>query len=85
MDKILKALADPVRLDLLKALCCEPLTVGDLVKRSRLSQPAISHHLRILKEAALVDTAKEGTRVYYSLRKSCIKGVCCGLREEFKL
>ena len=28
MDKILKALADPVRLDLLKALCCEPLTVG---------------------------------------------------------
>ena len=85
MDKILKALADPVRLDLLKALCCEQLTVGELVGRSRLSQPAISHHLRILKEAGLVDATKDGTRVFYSLRKACLENVCCCLRDEFQL
>ncbi len=81
----MKALADPVRLELLKAICCERLTVGELVGRSHLSQPAISHHLRILKEAGLVAARKEGTKVFYSLQKACIKGVCCCLRDEFKV
>ncbi len=80
-----KALGDPVRVSILKALCCERLSVGDIVTRVKLSQPAVSHHLRILREAGLVTTAKEGTTVYYSLNKDQVSAVCCCVRDEFEV
>jgi DNA-binding transcriptional ArsR family regulator len=80
-----KALGDPVRVSILKALCCERLCVGDIVARVNLSQPAVSHHLRILREAGLVTAEKEGTTIYYSMNKDQVSSMCCCVREEFEV
>jgi DNA-binding transcriptional ArsR family regulator len=80
-----KALGDPVRVSILKALCCERLCVGDIVGRVNLSQPAVSHHLRILREAGLVNAEKEGTTVFYSLNKDNVNTLCCDVRDEFEV
>ncbi len=78
-----KALGEPVRVSILKALCCRPLSVGEIVERSRLSQPAISHHLRVLRDAGLVTAEKRGTTVYYAINKDKVAAVCCCVRDEF--
>jgi ArsR family transcriptional regulator len=80
-----KALGDPVRVAILKALCCGRLSVGEIVSRVKLSQPAVSHHLRILREAGLVTAEKEGTTVFYSLNKERVSNVCCCVRDEFEV
>ncbi len=80
-----KALGDPVRVSILKALCCESLCVGDIVARVNLSQPAVSHHLRILREAGLVNAEKVGTTVFYSLNKDNVNALCCDVRDEFEV
>lgn len=43
------------------------LNVSELTKKNHLSRPAVSHHLKILKDCSLVETRKEGTLVYYYL------------------
>jgi ArsR family transcriptional regulator len=80
-----KALGDPVRKAILKSLCCERLSVGEIVERFHLSQPAISHHLRVLRDAGLVTAQKEGTTVYYSMNKESLSSMCCCVREEFEV
>ncbi len=65
---ILKALAEPVRQDILMMFMLDKrLNVSQVVERSELSRPAISHHLKILKQAGIVTSRKEATEVYYSL------------------
>lgn len=63
----LKALADPTRLRMLDLLVQqpEPLCVCDLTAQFTQNQPTISHHLRILREAGLIDTEKRGIWSYY--------------------
>lgn len=46
---------------------CEGMRVGDIKEHSHLSQPAVSHHLKILLEANLLTVRKEGTMNYYRL------------------
>ena len=59
------ALADPHRREALEALRVRPRTAGELVSLLRLSQPGTSKHLKVLREAGLVDVRNEGrTRVY---------------------
>jgi ArsR family transcriptional regulator, arsenate/arsenite/antimonite-responsive transcriptional repressor len=63
-----KALADPTRIAILSALSAErEVCVCALVELFALSQPTISHHLRLLREAGLVDVARRGTWAYYRL------------------
>jgi len=65
---ILKALAEPVRQDILMMFMLHKrLNVSQVVERSELSRPAISHHLKVLKQAGIVTSRKEATEVYYSL------------------
>ena len=63
----LKAVADPTRLRMLDLLVQqrEPLCVCDLTEQFSQNQPTISHHLRILREAGLIDTEKRGIWAYY--------------------
>ena len=65
----LKALADETRLRMLALLIQQgtPLCVCEITPRFNLSQPTISHHLRLLREAALVRGEKHGTWMYYSV------------------
>ncbi len=68
---MLKALADPTRLRLLSLVLSHEggeACVCDLLPHFDLAQPTISHHLKVLHEAGLVDREKRGTWVYYLAR-----------------
>ena len=63
-----KALADPTRVAILNALsAADEVCVCNLTGAFDLSQPTISHHLKILREAGLVDATRRGTWAYYRL------------------
>lgn len=64
--KVMKALSDPGRVKMLKLLQRRTLCVCELQAALGLSQPNISKHLRVLQEAGLVDSKKDGLWVNYS-------------------
>jgi DNA-binding transcriptional ArsR family regulator len=61
-------LAEPTRRDILDLLRDGERPVGDLVERLRMSQPAVSKHLRVLRDAGLVEVRPEAQRRLYRLR-----------------
>lgn len=66
---LFRTLADPTRRAIFERLCREgEQTVGALTAQSKISQPAISKHLGILKQAGLVSDRHEGRRTHYSAR-----------------
>jgi ArsR family transcriptional regulator len=72
---LLKALADPVRLRLLSLVASHEAgeaCVCDLNDAFDLSQPTISHHLKVLHEVGLLDRSKRGVWVYYSIRRDAL-------------
>jgi ArsR family transcriptional regulator len=69
-----KALADPTRIAIVNQLaCCEECCVCDLTATFELSQPTISHHLRILRDSGLVESESRGTWAYYRLVPDAIE------------
>ena len=62
----LAALADPTRRGIYERVRRRPHTVGELAKLARVTQPAASQHLQVLRGARLVTDRREGTRRYYS-------------------
>ena len=72
---LLKALADPVRLRLLSLVASREggeACICDLNAAFDLSQPTISHHMKVLHEAGLVDRDKRGVWVYYRVRPQAL-------------
>jgi ArsR family transcriptional regulator len=72
---LLKALADPVRLRLMSLVASHPggeACVCDLNEAFDLSQPTISHHLKVLHEAGLLEREKRGVWVYYRARTQAL-------------
>ncbi|MEU0694020.1 metalloregulator ArsR/SmtB family transcription factor [Streptomyces niveus] len=70
LARVFKALGDPVRLRLLSMIASRAggeICVCDLTPAFNLSQPTISHHLKLLKQAGLIDSERRGTWVYYRL------------------
>jgi ArsR family transcriptional regulator, arsenate/arsenite/antimonite-responsive transcriptional repressor len=73
-----KALADDTRQKIMKLCCCEWLSVNEIVERlGNVTQPTVSHHLAILREAGLVDARHEGKQTFYSLNQPRVVS-CCG-------
>ena len=71
-----KALADPTRVAIVNRLAAaEEACVCDLTAAFELSQPTISHHLRILREAGLVDSTRRGTWICYRLVPEAIESL----------
>lgn len=64
---VLKALADETRLRLLESLLMEEKCVTELVQELHCAQPHISHHLRILRDAGLVEGLRDGKQVCYRI------------------
>ncbi|MDG5803558.1 metalloregulator ArsR/SmtB family transcription factor [Streptomyces ossamyceticus] len=62
------ALADPTRRRMLGLLLGRPRLVGDLARELQMSQPRVSKHLRVLREAGLVTVRAEAQRRWYELR-----------------
>ena len=80
---LLKALADPVRLRLLSLVASHAdgeACVCDLNDAFELSQPTISHHLKVLHEVGLLDREKRGVWVYYRVNAAALRdlGVLLG-------
>jgi ArsR family transcriptional regulator len=68
LARMFKALADPIRLRLLSLIASHAggeACVCDLIGPFEVSQPTISHHLKVLREAGLVGSERRGTWVYY--------------------
>ena len=72
-----KAIADETRQKIMHLVCCNWLSVSEIVEKIGYSQPTISHHLAILRDAGLVDIREEGKQTFYSLNQENI-AVCCG-------
>jgi len=72
-----KALADETRQQVMKLCCCRELSVNEIVEKTGVSQPTVSHHLAILRDADLVLARSEGKQTYYMLNQEHI-AVCCG-------
>ena len=72
-----KAIADETRQKIMSACCCCELSVSEIVEKIGYSQPTISHHLAILRDAGLVDIREEGKQTFYTLNQERI-AVCCG-------
>ncbi|MBM7702188.1 ArsR/SmtB family transcription factor [Metabacillus iocasae] len=65
---VFQALSDPARQDIILLLAeKEPLTVNEIAAESTLSRPAVSHHLKILRDQKLVQIEQKGTQRHYSL------------------
>ena len=62
---IFQAIADPVRREIIDLLSQEPMTVQAIAEKFDISRPAISRHLRILKECGLVDLQPNGRENFY--------------------
>jgi len=72
-----KALADPTRQDIMQLICCQWLSVGEIVEAVGVRQPTVSHHLAILREAGLVNVRTQGKHTFYSLNQTRV-AACCG-------
>ena len=72
-----KALADETRQQIMRLCCCRELSVSEIVEKTSVSQPTVSHHLAILREADLVQVRSEGKQTYYTLNQERM-AVCCG-------
>ena len=75
---VFRALGDPVRLRLVSLIGAREggeVCVCDLTNSFDLSQPTISHHLKVLREAGLIDSQRRGTWVYYRLVPAALERV----------
>jgi ArsR family transcriptional regulator len=70
-----KTLADPTRLRILVTLLPGPLPVHELCARLRMSQPAVSHQLRLLRVSHLVSASRAGREIEYSLADEHVMSV----------
>jgi ArsR family transcriptional regulator len=81
----LKALGDPLRLRMLSLIATSPTgeaCVGDLATVAEVSQPTVSHHLRLLKDVGLLTSERRGTWVYYRVEPA-LRGAVTTLLDQF--
>lgn len=74
-----KAIADETRQEIMTCLCCVWLSVNDVVDKlgGKVNQPTVSHHLKKLEEANLVEVRQDGRQRFYTLNQEQLT-VCCG-------
>jgi DNA-binding transcriptional ArsR family regulator len=68
VEAAVRALAEPRRRDILRLVRDDELSAGSIASHFEVSRPAISQHLRVLKDAGLVDERRDGTRRMYRAR-----------------
>ncbi len=69
----LKAVADPLRLRVVRTLQAGPLSVSDIAELLEHEVGTVSHHLRVLFHAGIVQTRREGKYIYYSLNEQILR------------
>ncbi|NIA01835.1 MAG: metalloregulator ArsR/SmtB family transcription factor [Nitrospirae bacterium] len=82
--KFFKAVCDDHRHKILEHLKkLGKVNAGDIVKKVKLSQPTVSHHLKILCEAKIINSEKKGKEVFYSLNEDSIHNCCHSFMNRF--
>ncbi|WP_432667211.1 metalloregulator ArsR/SmtB family transcription factor [Wukongibacter baidiensis] len=74
--EIFKALSDKNRLLIIDMLSCGELCACDIIEGLELTQPTVSHHMKILQHAGLVNSRKNGKWTIYSLDKDAFSNLC---------
>ncbi|MGO8970653.1 MAG: autorepressor SdpR family transcription factor [Myxococcaceae bacterium] len=74
-DSAFKALSDPTRREILRLLGRREMSVGEVVERFAISQPSISRHLAVLRNAGLVTARRQGQNVVYGLDTTVMQDV----------
>jgi ArsR family transcriptional regulator len=82
-----KALSDPTRFEIFRLIAVQavPICACDVVDRFQVSQPTISHHLKILREAGLISVSRRGVWAYYAAEPrglALLQGVIAELTPE---
>ncbi len=72
MNRVFKALNDPIRREILELLKKKDMNAGEIADNFNITKPSISHHLDILKQADLVISVKKGQFVNYTLNKTVV-------------
>lgn len=80
---IYKAIAHPVRRDILKRLRSGPKTAGELAEGYNMSKPSLSSHFSILKDADLIFARRDGNHIYYNLNLTVANEVLAALMDMF--
>ncbi|WP_306364184.1 metalloregulator ArsR/SmtB family transcription factor [Nocardia sp. CC227C] len=81
MDEVAAAIADPVRREILRLLRAEQLTAGAIASRFPISRPAVSRHLRVLRESGLVHDELVGRERYYNLDPAPLREIADWIAE----
>lgn len=78
-----KALASPIRMSMVQLIHAanEPLCACDIEQSFDLSQPTISHHLRILRDAGIIAATARGTNVYFHIERAQLMALACCIEQ----
>lgn len=68
LKTIFQTLSDSNRLRIIRSIADKETSVGEIVKFTSLSQPLVSHHLRVLKQSGILSTNRKGPFIYYYIR-----------------
>ena len=75
MQKTLRALADPIRREILNLLKTGRMSAGDITEKFNVTGASVSRHLSVLKEADLIRDTREGKFIYYELNTSVLEEI----------
>ena len=82
--KIFKALSDPKRVKIVDMLSCGEMCACVLLKCFEITQPTLAHDMKVLSEAGIVTSRREGKKTYYALNRELLEKVSVRLREMLK-
>jgi DNA-binding transcriptional ArsR family regulator len=84
LQLIFQTLSDYNRLGIIQFICEKERSVGEIVIETKLSQPLVSHHLRVLKENGILETKRNGPFIFYYIRDKKILDAINLFSEIFK-
>jgi ArsR family transcriptional regulator len=71
--KMIKAISEPKRLQIVDMLSCGELCACEILDAFHVTQPTLSHDMKVLIEAGIVEDRREGKNIYYSLKTNALK------------
>lgn len=84
ISKMLKAMSEPKRLRIVDMLSCGELCACKILEAFNITQPTLSHDMRVLVEAGIVKDRREGKNIYYSLNRDALETMHQNLGRMFE-